>query len=146
MSWKWFYGFIAFGCLGMTAEIFFTALTDLYSKWINAETMDLKLQGKSYIWMFFIYGLAAVFFPLLYAKLMHLPLLVRLLIAVLIIFMVEYITGWMLDMFTGRCPWEYTTGWHISGYIRLDYAPAWMFFAFLLEKVYLFWENSVHIG
>ena len=37
---------------------------------------------------------------------------------------------------TGKCPWEYTTGWHIMGYIRLDFTPAWMFFSFIIERLY----------
>ena len=47
-------------------------------------------------------------------------------------------SGYALQLLTGKCPWQYTSGWHIMGLIRLDYAPAWLFFAFLLETIYLY--------
>jgi uncharacterized membrane protein len=50
------------------------------------------------------------------------------------IFVVEFITGFILDKFTGHCPWQYMSRWNIMGYIRLDYLPAWMCFAYIIER------------
>jgi len=43
---------------------------------------------------------------------------------------------------TGRCPWHYDSRWAVHGYIRLDYAPFWLIFGFIIETVYL-WLLSI---
>lgn len=130
--------FISFGCLGTTTEIWFTAVVDNANRLGDGLPMDWSLGGNSYIWMFFIYGLAAPLFGFFYKWIKHFPLLIRLLIYTLGIFVVEFITGGLLDLITGSCPWEYTNKWNICGYIRLDYAPSWFIFGLILEKVYLY--------
>lgn len=133
--------FALFGCFGITAEIFFTAI---YNFVLQAQdgVYNFRLMGQSYIWMFFIYGLIAILLPPIYFRLSQLPMLVRTLIYALGIFIVEFITGFLLEQLTGRCPWEYQTGLHILGYIRLDYAPAWMFFGWGMETYYLFLKKK----
>ena len=129
------YRFAVFGCLGITAEIFFTSISENISLINSGLSPDLRLIGHSYIWMFFIYGLTAFLFPIGYQFLKNLPLVARLALYAFIIFAIEFLTGWLLNIFTGSCPWNYTTGWHIMGYIRLDYAPLWMGFGYILETV-----------
>ncbi len=133
--------FIAFGCLGITTEIFFTALSDVVLSIKNRKKINYSLTGHSYIWMFGIYGLVAIFLPPAYDFLANLPLLVRLLIYALAIFIVEFITGWLIEKITGKCPWHYDTTWAVKGYIRLDYLPFWMVFGWIIERVYLFLCN-----
>lgn len=130
--------FAVFGCLGITTEIFFTAASDFVAKIRKKEQPNWSLTGKSYIWMFFIYGSAAIFIPPVYEWSMQFPLIIRLLLYMLGIFTVEFITGWLLEITTGKCPWHYTNKWAIKGYIRLDYAFFWMFFGFMLETIYGF--------
>lgn len=139
---KYLFFFAAFGCLGMTTEIFFTALSDAVTALRSRSRLDYGLQGHSYIWMFPIYGLAGILFPLAYAWIADFPLLVRLLIYVLGIFAVEFITGWLLELCTGKCPWKYDTKWAVKGFIRLDYAPFWFVFGWIIESVYLFLANN----
>jgi uncharacterized membrane protein len=131
--------FAAMGCLGITAEIFFTAITAQINAWPEIENWRLK--GESYIWMFPIYGIAGWAFPIILPKIQHLHFVVRTLIYAIGILTVEFITGWMLDVFTGQCPWEYTTGWHVMGYIRLDYTPFWMLFGGMVERVIVFLQS-----
>jgi uncharacterized membrane protein len=71
------------------------------------------------------------------------PLVLRLLIYVLGIYIVEFSTGFLLEQITGKCPWEYTSGWHIMGYIRLDYFPTWLVFAFIVESLYLYINEKI---
>ena len=129
---------IAFACLGITTEIFFTAFSTLASQIKNQQKIDFSLTGHTYVWMVFIYGLTPILFYLNHAWLFELPFLARLFLYVAAIYIVEFASGWLLERLTGRCPWHYETGWAIKGYIRLDYAPFWFVFGIIIEKVYLF--------
>lgn len=126
--------FYLWGTLGLSTEIVFTALVDVYHAVMNHTPINWGLTGHSYIWMFFIYGVGAVLFPLVHKHLRGFQLLLRIFLVSLGIFAVEFITGFILDKVTGHCPWQYTSRWNIMGYIRLDYLPAWMGFAYLIER------------
>ena len=129
---------LLFACFGVTAEIVFTSLKySLVLPLLHHEQMNWSLTGVSYFWMIFIYGCIPLDFAPVYKAVMKYPLFIRLLIYAATIFLVEYITGFILDITTGSCPWQYTTGWNVSGYIRLDYFPFWMLFGFLIEKLYI---------
>ena len=120
------------GCLGVTTEVFFTAIRDL----LTAEAQaGLSLKGVSFIWMFPIYGSIAFFFPPIMRKLRHWKAWQRALLYGLGIFVVEYVAGWALCAFTGHCPWEYKSGYQIHGFIRLDYYPLWVAFGAGVEKI-----------
>lgn len=134
--------FVAFGCLGTTTEIWFTAFRRAIDRWSQADSIDLSLAGHSYVWMFPIYGSAALLFPLFFPLIARRPIILRLLIYMVGIFVVEYVAGAVLDSTTGRCPWHYESRWAISGYIRLDYGPFWMVFGYGIERVFLL-LNSV---
>ena len=134
--------FTAFACLGITAEIIFTAFSDLI--WIDKPTSELlKLQGYTYVWMILIYGSASFLIPWFYRLIKRFPLLVRMLLYTAGIFLIEYISGFLLEITTGQCPWEYTNSLNISGYIRLDYTPFWMFFGWVLESVHRFLSEKI---
>jgi uncharacterized membrane protein len=125
--------FMLFGMLGVTVEVCYTAIVDLMDMW-GSETLNFSLKGVSYIWMIPIYGSASFLFPLGYRIIKEWPRLLRYFMYALGILVVEFITGFALEQLTGRCPWEYQTGWHIAGYIRLDYLPLWMMFGAALEE------------
>lgn len=131
--------FLAYGCLGITAEVFFTAIrTQVVGPIQAGEAIGWDLQGQSYIWMLPIYGLAAFFWPPIYRRIARFPLIVRLLMYAAGIFAVEFVTGFILEQVTGHCPWDYTgQRTSVLGYIRLDYTPGWMAFGFLVEQVHL---------
>ncbi len=127
--------FALYGGLGITTEVFFTAVVDLF---VAGTFEDLSLKGHSYVWMFPIYGSASILFPFFFAYLKKWNRLLRYLTYGLAILLVELITGFVLEQLTGKCPWEYQTGWHFSGYIRFDYLPLWMLFGALIEEFHRF--------
>lgn len=133
--------FLVFGCVGTTTEVFFTAFGKLFSAYASQGAIDLSLVGASYAWMFPIYGLAALLFPVVYRQVKKYHLAGRLVLYAIVIFVVEFVAGFLLEVTTGHCPWEYKSRWAVFGYIRLDYVFFWMGFGFVVERVYLFFSG-----
>jgi hypothetical protein len=132
-----------FGCLGITCEIFMVAFSNLITGTQLFNEPIWSLTGKSYVWMFPIYTLIPVLGGPIMRKCKPLPLIIRLIIYAGIIYSVEFSSGFLLEQLTGKCPWEYTSGWHVMGYIRLDYIPIWMAFAYLVESLYFFLDKRL---
>jgi len=131
-----------FVCFGFTTEVLFAAISDnVVIQWQNGESANLRMKGYSYVWMAFIYALIPILFLKGHSKVADLPVLVRLLVYTLFIYCIEFSAGFLLEQLIGRCPWKYTEGWHIMGYIRLDYVLFWMGFGYLLESAFLFLEK-----
>jgi uncharacterized membrane protein len=141
---KWLL-FLAFGCVGITTEIFFTAISSVVESILNHEAINWCLLGFSYIWMFPIYGLISFLAQTVLGFLSKYPLFLRMFIAAIVIFIVEFISGFILDQLTGSCPWEYKHGYHVMGYIQLEYLPAWMLFVFMIEKIYTFLDKAFEV-
>ena len=117
--------FIKCGILGWGMEIFWTGLGSLLHG-------DPRLTGRSSLWMFPIYGLAAAIGPV-YQILKPLNVIFRGLIYMICIFAVEYATGAFLRSLN-LCPWDYSQdAFHINGLIRLDYAPLWFAVGLIFE-------------
>lgn len=53
-----------------------------------------------------------------------------------LIWAIEYATGFALREFLGVTPWYYDGKFAIDGLVRLDYAPAWFVAGLLFEKVH----------
>lgn len=132
-----------FACFGVATEICFVAIMNLINQTPICGKSLWTLTGKTYVWMLPIYGLIPILAAPLVGRAAHLVLGVRLMLYAVIITGVEFIAGAILEWITGSCPWEYTTGWHVMGYIRLDYFPAWMFFAFLIEYLYNYLDKNL---
>lgn len=119
--------FLKCGLTGWCMEIVFTSLDSLRHR-------DKTLTGHTSIWMFPIYGCAALFAPisrLLKAK----PIWMRGLAYMSLIFSTEYATGKLLSR-KGLCPWDYRNSrWNIDRVIRLDYAPYWFGAGLLFERL-----------
>ncbi len=129
---------VLFACFGVTAEIIFTGIKyNVVLPVISNEEINYSLAGTSYVWMLFIYGAIPFIFPIIYKRVKHLNVLFRIIIYAVISLCIEFIAGWLLDLITGDCPWRYTEGFHLLGYIRLDYFPIWMFFGFCIEWLWL---------
>ncbi len=126
-----------FGCIGTTTEIIFTALKRVVTDVAYHQTIDLSLTGKTYVWMIFIYSLIPLLGDFIYPKIKHWALVFRLLLYVILTFLVEFISGGVLKLIFGKCPWEYTEGIHILGIIRIDYFIFWFFFMYIIENMYL---------
>jgi uncharacterized membrane protein len=63
-----------------------------------------------------------------------------------VIFFLEYTTGFILDVLIGSCPWNYANNTPfstVSGYVRLDYAPAWFGAGLFFEKVHDYLKRTV---
>ena len=122
--------FLLLGCVGVGLEVVFTCLSepDVRDGW--------RLKGQSYVWMFPIYGLTVPFFKFLDPRFGAWPWLARAPLYVLILYVMEYLTGWLLRRGTGRCPWDYGAArWAIHGLIRLDYFPGWLVAVTIFEAV-----------
>ncbi|MBS4536065.1 hypothetical protein GOQ29_10610 [Clostridium sp. D2Q-14] len=132
--------FIVYGLLGLLIEIFFTGIMSLI------KSKDFTLIGHTYIWMFFIYG-SAVFLEKIHDTIRNKNFIIRGGIWSLVIFVIEFITGFLLEKIIGICPWDYSgnSPYTILGYIRLDYLPYWFILGLLFEKVHDYIENSIPI-
>lgn len=125
--------FLAYGIAGVTFEILFTGIKHLKS----SHFQDWSLTGKSYIWMFPVYGLAAFLFEPVHDAVRTLIWPLRGLLYVIGFYVVEFITGWLLKLLTGKCPWDYSgKKYNFRGFIRWDYAPLWFLFCLMLEKLH----------
>jgi len=126
---KLFKSFLRCGLSGWCLEILFTALGSLRNR-------DYTLKATTSLWMFPIYGSAALLKPL-YKLLQHKSLLQRGLTYMSLIFSAEYISGRLLRC-KNFCPWDYSRSkWNIHKVIRLDYAPLWFLTGLFFEQVTL---------
>lgn len=122
--------YIIYGLLGICLEVFWTGSKSL----VNA---DYTMEGRTYIWMFFIYGLA-VFLEPIHNKIRGQNLILRGIIYMVLIYIAEFITGWVLRELIGVCPWNYVGNGSINGLITLSFAPLWFALGLFLEKVHDF--------
>ncbi|HYD50744.1 MAG TPA: hypothetical protein VEB21_20475 [Terriglobales bacterium] len=128
--------FLLYGAFGWCAEIVWTAVTDSIEARLAKQPLDVRLVGRTYLWMFPIYGLGGLLFEVVHAAIAVQAWPVRGLIYMLGCFAVEYVSGWLIRAVSGACPWDYShRRWHVQGLIRLDYAPVWFVFGLLLEVV-----------
>ncbi len=129
------YKYVVYGSLGICLEIFWTGFRSLINQ-------DYTMEGRTYIWMFFIYGLA-VFLEPIQEKIRGQNLILRGFIYMILIYIVEFLTGLLLRAFIGQCPWNYTGNGSIDGLITISFVPLWFGLGLLLEKVHDF-LNSLH--
>lgn len=119
--------FVKCGTIGWCMEILFTALGALRRR-------ELPLTGKTSLWMFPIYGSAALFKPL-FTALKHCHILIRGTVYALLIFCAEYASGRFLSKHS-ICPWNYNRHhWHVNGLIRVDYFPFWFLAGLVFEHL-----------
>lgn len=120
--------FLLCGFIGWCIECFWTGLHSLF------VSTDPTLRCGSSVWMFPIYGLGAFIAPIS-RKLKGRSTFQRGSIYASLIFLVEYVSGSILNFFHA-CPWNYSQAkFQINGLIRLDFAPLWFAVGLLYEKV-----------
>lgn len=129
--------YIFYGLLGVTLEIFFTGFISLLKN-------NMTLEGKSYIWMFFIYGLA-VFLEPIHDKIRNRNIFLRGLIYMILIYLGELITGALIMCLIGKCPWSYVEGNSINSIISIRFIPIWFALGLFLERVHDFLNNNIKI-
>ncbi|NLK36409.1 MAG: hypothetical protein GX301_13420 [Gracilibacteraceae bacterium] len=121
--------FVVYGLAGWIAETIFTGLGSLIKG-------DLTMHTRSYIWMFPIYGLMILLEPV-HDNIRNTPVVVRGGVYTIIIFGIEFITGWILKELIGECPWNYSSlPYSIDGIITLSFIPVWFFGGLLFEKLH----------
>lgn len=119
--------FLKCGICGWCLEIMFTAFHSFRKR-------ELSLKGNTSLWMFPIYGCAALIHPLS-RVLKPLSFLKRGLIYTFGIFGVEYVSGTLLKA-RRICPWDYSRArFNVKGVIRLDYALWWFLTGLMFEKL-----------
>ena len=92
------------------------------------------MMGQTSLWMFPIYGMAAVIEPVS-RRLASCPALLRGAIYSIGIFTGEYLSGSFLKKHK-MCPWDYSKARaNIRGVIRLDFAPLWMAAGLIFENL-----------
>ena len=119
--------FVKCGLTGWCIEIVFTSLDALRRR-------DMTLKGNTSLWMFPIYGSAAVLAPIGH-QLRSKPTWMRGLTYMGLIFSLEYLSGLLLSKHE-ICPWDYgRSRWHVRRVIRLDFAPYWFCAGLLFEHL-----------
>ncbi|MFP3153634.1 putative ABC transporter permease [Lachnospiraceae bacterium ZAX-1] len=119
--------FLICGLTGWCMEILFTAFDSFRKR-------ELTLTGKTSIWMFPIYGMAAALKPI-HHILKGKSMLFRSGIYTVLIFTCEFISGTFLKKHN-LCPWDYSKAKaNVNGVIRLDYAPFWMVAGLIFERI-----------
>ncbi|TJX14221.1 hypothetical protein E9840_06980 [Tissierella creatinini] len=129
--------YIFYGLLGVSLEIFFTGFLSLLKN-------DLTLEGKSYIWMFFIYGLS-VFLEPIHDKIRNENILVRGLIYTVLIYIVELYSGSLIMKLIGECPWSYKDSINVDSIINPEFLPIWFALGLFLERVHDFLDNKIRL-
>lgn len=138
-----FFMIIFFVCLGITTEVFFTAFMALLNNEPFCNKPLISMTGHTYVWMAFIYGLIPILGLLFHHNVVHWKIWFRLPFYVVLLYFVEFCSGYILRALTGSCPWEYKDGWNIMGLIQLQFIPAWLFFTWMVERLYIFINNRV---
>ena len=108
---------------------------------ISAFKGDKSLSCRTYLWMFPIYGTGVILEPA-HEFIRGFILIYRGFIWAAIIFLIEYISGYILKRAIGRCPWDYDSGGEViasvNGIIRLDYLPVWFCVGLIFERIHDF--------
>ena len=125
--------FVIYGLGGWCGEVVYTALTG------SLAQGDWRLVGRTYLWMFPIYGLIAPLYEPVHNLIREVPLLARAAVWAVGFTFVELVAGWLIARLIGRCPWDYSDRrWAINAYIRWDYFPVWALVGLALEPVHDF--------
>lgn len=124
----------AYGVFGWAAEIAWTASYALVQSLLAGTPIDRRLAGRTYLWMFPIYGAGGLAFERVHALIAPWPWPLRGALYMLGCFAIEAAAGLAIKRATGKIPWDYSYArWHVAGVIRLDYVPVWFTFGLLLE-------------
>ena len=119
--------FLTCGLTGWCMEIIFTSLDALRRR-------EMTLKGNTSLWMFPIYGSAALLKPVC-SLLKNRPVWLRGATYMSLIYSVEYLTGKLLSKYK-LCPWDYSRSrFHVDNVIRLDFAPYWFCAGLMFERL-----------
>lgn len=134
---------LIFACIGITTEIVFTSFSAFTQSLLAASPLNWALTGKTYAWMFFIYGTIPILFKLFQPLVEDRNIWFKVFLGVGVVYLIEFISGFLLEKTIGACPWQYTEGWHVMGLIRLDYFPFWLVFVLMVIKIYEILDHRI---
>lgn len=120
--------FFIYALGGWCMEIIFTGFGSLVSG-------DMRLFAYTNLWMFPIYG-AAVFLEPLHDIIAKWRWPVRGFIWMVIIWGMEYTSGFLIANIFGVHPWQYNSPLAIDGLVNLAFAPAWFAAGLIFEQVH----------
>ncbi|WMJ81895.1 hypothetical protein RBU49_06515 [Clostridium sp. MB40-C1] len=130
--------FIIYGLLGACGEVLWNGIGSMMRG-------DLKLTGWTSMWMILIYGLA-IFLEPIHDRIRHLSFLIRGGVYTVLIFMVEFFSGFLLREILGVCPWNYVNKpLSFYGLITLTYTPVWFICGLIFEKIHDFFTRIEYI-
>jgi hypothetical protein len=133
---------IFYACLGVAAEVLFTAVCARLGFRLTADLDDpqartsLRLKGHSFVWMFPIYAVGLLTFEVAHDAVRAAPWLLRGLTYVAGLYAVEYAAGALLLRLTGTHVWRWTGRASIGGHVDLAMAPLWLAAALALEPLH----------
>lgn len=123
--------FVVYGTAGWLIEV---VMTGVHSLLIGR---DRCAPAKTFLWMHPVYGLGGLLLEQTRVRVQRAPRWLRCVQYLPLIYGVEYASGWLMRRVLGRCPWDYTSArLHLSGLVRLDYAPLWLLVGVLFEKLH----------
>jgi Putative ABC-transporter type IV len=129
---------LAYSAVGVATEVVFTSARD------SVLRRDWSLKGRSYLWMFPIYGLSAYLFEPVHDALRERPWWERAVAYSVGIMGVEYLSGSAIKRLVGAVPWDYSGHGRFvlpGGATRLDYAPLWAVAGLALERMHDAMDN-----
>ena len=131
--------FLAYGIFGWAVEILFTGITD------SCKNKNWQLKGVTYLWMFPIYGFGGLLFEVVHIYFLEQQLhwLVRFPLYLIGLYLVEFMAGYLLLKLTGNYVWKYEGRYQIAHLVNLAYAPLWIAFLIVFEKLHLLLDAVV---
>ena len=121
--------FVIYGLSGWILETLFTGFASLFRG-------DLTMFAWTYIWMFPIYGLA-IFLEPIHERIRDIPAVFRGGIYMVLIFAAEYLSGRILIVIIGKCPWNYgNSPLTVEGIITATFIPIWFLVGLAFERLH----------
>lgn len=130
-----------YACLGVAAEVVFTAVCARIGLVLTADMDDAearggwRLKGHSFVWMLPIYGLGLGLFEIVYGALRAEPWWVRGLSYVGILYALELAASLALVRATGAPVWRWVGRGNVGGHVHLAMAPVWFAATLALEPL-----------
>lgn len=128
-----------YACLGVAAEVVFTAVCARLGVVLTADMDDAeahggwRLKGHSFVWMLPIYGLGLGLFEVVYDLLRAEPWWVRGFAYVSILYAIELAASLALVRVTGAHVWRWVGRGNLGGHVHLAMAPVWFAATLALE-------------
>lgn len=133
---------LIFSFIGVGLEVFWTSIIDY------VKTRNPRLEGKSYFWVFFVYGIVPFVYLIVLNWFGSTSIFVRGILYMILFYLLEFISGYTLKIIFGVSPWNYS-GYKINlfgkkiksdflGVICLNYLPVWYIYGILGEFLFKF--------